>query len=450
MKKKLFSVIFLCLLCVLLPVTSFAVEDNSSENNHIDIDYSMAAIDRYFAFVYNEEAWLNEYLGENECIPGYLYVEDKYTEEIRLLTTESVKILRDTPNAVFCVMTDERIVQMDYSGQSMETIYQASRGDITYCERLDNQLCFVEGDYIICLDLTTLGVHVVLEHENITQAFLHTADLIIWREGSAQYYLYNRTTNMNTPLSEYELRDMTSTSITELTGLDMDLYSTQTTLENFPFSDFPSGTSYFTNNGSACTDHNDPNVSHLAGTCNCRRYARAAQCWGFALYASDRYAHISGTETSRPSTASGDWKSTTTFTSNAQMQSYFSNFSKGAYIRLSKTSTSGDGNHSVVFVSASSTGITVYDCNYNGPCLVTLRTISYYDLRTIYPYVCSAFSHSFTGTVTYISSNAHAVYCSSSGCQGYILQPHVYKLAGGTTCTICGFLNNSVEDEAES
>lgn len=175
------------------------------------IDYSMEVSGKYFAFVYNEEdAWLNEYLGENECIPGYLYVEDREAEELRLLTTESVKILRDTPNAVFCVMTDGRIVQMDYFGQNVKTIYKASRGDITFCERKDSQLCFVEGDYIICLDLLTLKEDIVLQHENITKAFLLTAEWMIWEEESEQVYLHYRWTGANIALTEQEFRSLMS------------------------------------------------------------------------------------------------------------------------------------------------------------------------------------------------------------------------------------------------
>lgn len=187
-------------------------EENQEETpTELVIDYSMAASDRYFAFVYNEEdAWLNEYLGDNVCIPGYLYVEDREAEEIRLLTTESVKILRDTPNALFCIMEDDSIIRMDYFGQNMETIYQASRGVITFCERLDSQLCFVEGDYIICLDLLTLKEDIVLHHENITKAFLLTAEWMIWEEESGQVYLHYRWSGANIALTEQEFRSLIS------------------------------------------------------------------------------------------------------------------------------------------------------------------------------------------------------------------------------------------------
>lgn len=220
--------------------------------------------------------------------------------------------------------------------------------------------------------------------------------------------------------------------------------SLSTTQEQFPFSEFPSGTSYFTKNSAACTDHHIKynGEYHITSSCNCRRYGAAYQCMGFAYYASDRYAHILGTEAQRPSVAANDRIASVTLYSDAQMREYFGNLTTGAYIRFSMTSTSGEGNHSVVLVSSSSTGITVYDCNWDDQCGVQIRFMSYSAIRTKYPYICYGFSHTYNGSVASVSSLGHRVHCSGNSCGAYIIEPHSFPAFSSSVCDVCGYTAN--------
>ena len=60
---------------------------------------------------------------------------------------------------------------------------------------------------------------------------------------------------------------------------------------------------------------------------------------------------------------------------------------------------------------------------------------------TRYPYVAIYVSHTFTGTKEQYSASYHKVHCTTSGCEGYILDTHsAYEPGNNATCAYCGYV----------
>lgn len=433
MKKVLAALLMVCIcLSMVIPVlsTTFVYADN-----YFSIDYSNEVSTLYFPFIYTDEDWLNQLIGENSCTTGYVYCQNYSTGEIHLILSKPTKIILETPNALFCVTENNTIVRTDYLGLRQETIYTAAYGSITVAARDGSDIYLSEDSNLVYFDAESYSSTLLYRTENIVAMLPISEQRLTWRDSSGQEYLLDLSTKQNTALSDQDLNNLQYSNSTPVVQSSITPYAIQLQLD-FPLPDYPAG-SYFTNNGLACTDHSISGI-HLAGTCNCKMYCGSTQCYGFALYASDQYVHISGNQGSRGASCASIAGYTLKNASTAF--SYFRSCPKGSYIRLSETAPSGEGNHSIVLVSVSSSGITIYDCNYEGPCKVSYRFSTYSDLLYRYPYVANAIVHSLTDNRQY-SSTYHKIYCSKAGCSGFIYEEHSSVNPGNNaTCNVCGYV----------
>lgn len=169
-----------------------------------------------FPFIYDEnDEWLNSYIVEYDYVPGYLYIMNSSKTEITAVLEEPVKIIRETPNTIFCVTADDTIVQTDYAISYRKTIYEATQGPITGCERLEHTLYFIEGNSVIQLDIPTGTSTVLLEHEaGIDTAFMTDWNTLLWRDTNGQHYVLDLATGTITPLTEIEYDMYFGTAIT--------------------------------------------------------------------------------------------------------------------------------------------------------------------------------------------------------------------------------------------
>lgn len=137
-----------------------------------------------------------------------------------------------------------------------------------------------------------------------------------------------------------------------------------------PLSDYPEG-SYFTVDGQPCESHAD---CYWDGSCNCKVFDGSIQAFGFARYA---FHKVNGKYLREKITVDKD------ITADSAKE-LFSSLREGAYIGVH---TANDYRHGMVVISADDKGITVYQANYGGKCIVTTPTYSWAEFARRFPHV---------------------------------------------------------------
>lgn len=158
---------------------------------------------------------------------------------------------------------------------------------------------------------------------------------------------------------------------------------------SIPFADYMPGT-FFTKNGYECTCHADNSVDCIANGsgCNCLRYVEidgktvdllAVQCIGFARYCFYRlFGFIDQAQLNGDlfySAGSIAYGSVT----ESSVKALFAKLKPGAHIRFKLSGSE----HSVILLSQSDSGFTVYQCNADGDntalanCIISTKTYTW-------------------------------------------------------------------------
>lgn len=156
-------------------------------------------------------------------------------------------------------------------------------------------------------------------------------------------------------------------------SMAVETYST--TSASFPLAEYPAG-SYYSSTGAACTCHSWCNWD---SNCTCTKFDLATQCAAFARYVYYRANGVKYTSTVNTNT--------TTINSSVNAttaRSYLQGLPTGTYVRLR---TSNGYQHSVAIMGTSATGITIYQANYGGKCLVSYVTYTWSDFASRFPYL---------------------------------------------------------------
>jgi len=211
----------------------------------------------------------------------------------------------------------------------------------------------------------------------------------------------------------------------------------------FPFREYPATVLYYDGRYPLALryfnfrDTGVGSCNHMNGIFHCKKYGGHNQCYGFAIYAHDRYMHIENTEKTSPQWANGDY-----FTKDLEMKSedhfyaFFSSLHTGAYIRFGRYDDheGPEGVHSVVFVSCDANGAWVYECNMDKMCGIYYTYYPYSKLVTRYDYIANYVNHTFQDTPVYEDAQYHRISCKN--CNGYIRQEHHFE-DGADGCSLC-------------
>ncbi len=177
------------------------------------VDFSMSASEQFMVFIYHEEeTWAVETFGQFKWQDGYAYVANN-KNAIRLLDSKPVKLICDTPNAVFYITEDNRLCLADFLGEYSSEVYSSTRGEITQASRYEHSLCMLEGNYIVCIDLLTQEVMGVYNGENAVDVYQYTQSLIIVQDNQGAYKLLDTSTGEMWMLSPQERDTLTTTVI---------------------------------------------------------------------------------------------------------------------------------------------------------------------------------------------------------------------------------------------
>lgn len=138
---------------------------------------------------------------------------------------------------------------------------------------------------------------------------------------------------------------------------------------NYPISGYESGR-YFSDESytTGCTHHDNCSVY---GGCGCRSVNNSIQCIGFANFF--RWVRTGNylTIDSQISGMSGSW-------TEDNIKKYFDQLNLGSHVRLGVKGKTYD--HSITIVEKYSSGVKVYDCNWDNKCGVRITDLSWSDI----------------------------------------------------------------------
>lgn len=140
-----------------------------------------------------------------------------------------------------------------------------------------------------------------------------------------------------------------------------------------PLGEYPAG-SYFTKDGKACTAHDG--CDWAVDDCNCVNFDRSIWSMGFAKYV---YYNVFGRHVS-DETKTEKNIDLTAATAKAEL----SELPAGAYISVQMH----DGvPHHMIMMGADDNGITVYQANYGGRCLVSTMTLTWEQFAALFTHL---------------------------------------------------------------
>lgn len=211
------------------------------------------------------------------------------------------------------------------------------------------------------------------EHKDYTQS-PHYSDLVEWFDRYDYTEEQRESFMADTETMDFIMYDDDFWNYGSDDNAVVPLYDPMLPLVNFPIRGYEDGR-YFSNAGitTPCTHHNSG--CNFNGSCGCKSFNNSIQCYGFAQFV---YWKRYGVYFSEANQIGGLSKSKF---SVGEIQNYIrSNLRVGSHIRL-HLRNKGDGYyHSIIVTSKSSTGIGVYDANWDNKCGIRMTTWTWDDI----------------------------------------------------------------------
>ncbi len=472
MKKLNMLLVFVIILSIMvLPASGYTDYKDTEivfeeDENSLDIlNYSTTPTQLY-PFIYKghvPRAFPD--MDVENCVNGLLYVFDKNTDEVTQISMENVITFTATQDGIFYI-TSERVIK--YSAFDREEISEIGtvQGAVTSLDYFDGILVYVEdGTKIVFVDAVTGNYDVQYAAEAIKSIYQFDHDKLIWRNGAGDPNYLNISTGESVALeTELEVNRLIAPYISQRSA-EVSLYTSRSLptysqndvtfpLDEFPADEltfdpdewYPSASSYFNT-----IDTEKSKCSHPS-SCNSIRYGGHTQCFGFAIYAHDKYMHLYSDEKvgwdvtgdNPEGWATGDFFQCATVTTDEDgeyvvtvlddytlynhfddTKAFFQSLQPGSYVRYGKDGDEDpeNGSHSVVIVSTDDEGVWVYECNVDNKCGVyyTYYRYDYLDDGR-YDYIHNYVNHSFEASHECASVERHRVNCVN--CDGYLLEEH--------------------------
>lgn len=457
--------------------TVFAVKAIQNETIETETAFSTDEALRYalapeqlLPFVFNNRSpfvWVD--VDTSDCVTGRLYVYNKLSDETIEITNEIVTSFSSTNDYLYYTTNEQKIFEVDYTGDKAVMLYQSSQGEIGKLNAFGNLLYFIENNKnVIVYDTASRQAEIITSQSDISSVYMFDFDKIICYHKDEHITYLNTVTEEQTALSNnYELNCLINETSSTVENFNESYELTVNRLLSYKYNDvdFPLD-EYPADLG---TNWTMPTVRSYFTT----NYAGSNQCDGFAKYAHDRFFHLynanrtspswqNGTsvttdhwgalpnEITNPNYVPGNDNDVVQLNSTDSVREFFAGLSKGAFLRyISRTdSTPYNGTHSIVFagMSEDGTGIYAYEANQDGQCGVGYQKYTFAVLDNNYTHVLYFVNHTFPSTGTSENSSTHLVYCEN--CNGYLRQTHnidisITGLDHTLYCTVCSWYETS-------
>jgi hypothetical protein len=399
----------------------------------------------------------------SDCTVGKLYVYNKNTDMLMQLTSENVIAFTATQDGIYYVSAERQIAYAAFDGANIVVIGTV-HGNIASLDYFDGILAYVEdGSKIVFVDVYTGAYEIQFTANAIKSIYQFDHDKLIWRDSDGTPNYLNLATAENIVMgSEMEVNCLIApyikqqTEDTSMYAID-DITSSSGNDVTFPLeNDFPANELTYAYNYPAASsyfntiDTTQAKCNH-SSYCNSIRYCGHTQCFGFAIYAHDKYLHLYSESklglqtgvTNPEGWAEGDFVQCATVSKNSageyvvvitdghilrdqfdDTKAFFQRLKPGAYVRYGKDDDEDpeNGSHSIVVASIEDEGIWAYECNVDDKCGVYYVHYRYDYLDDgRFDYIHNYVNHTFSAQ-EYESTSTHTVGCVN--CDGYLRQPH--------------------------
>lgn len=387
------------------------------------------ALEDWYVFVASEEA-LTDICGLNE---GQLYKRNLLTGETVLLVAERVKTVRFFNERIW-FSQGSTIFSITPDGEDKRTEYTGSLS-LDYFTPGDKALLIENDGSLYKVDLRTRQTHLVCSLDGILiyqPETLNTVSALI----ETKEYIINLTTGEKTMVVEDEVDSengiapyasssytingvsipvrvpkVSGAAITPITKAGRSYVNDKYFEHGSVFKNPDGGMDFTYNNG-------------------------ATGCSAFAQYV---YSEIWGTRDYGHQTDYSPVKSL----NETSAKAYYMSLPAGTRVRLV---TTGKDGHSFILLAAKTTGIDIYDANWDWNNGIRITTYSYSQVaaNAKFSKIVNDFRpHTFTGNQYKSAGSAgHNTICSYSGCSTYSTSPAPHYTngpAGYGTCAACGY-----------
>ena len=152
-----------------------------------------------YYFLYSEaenKQWVRDYIGENDCEPGYLYVKNFTTGEITRVMDIPLKNFVRKEDVFYVVTMDDVFLKREADGSTKELyrfqhgggIYDGEHDPVSYSD--EGIIFMMDGDYVVRVDTATDEVETVTRCEQAEYLYIVDEQSFIWRDESKVYRWY--------------------------------------------------------------------------------------------------------------------------------------------------------------------------------------------------------------------------------------------------------------------
>lgn len=441
MNKKMFLKNLVSLLLALVTLFVIFPQSASAADNTADSFWAFIADDAEG----NEWKWDELGININDYQSHYVYSKNLSTGTITLLLNERAQQLYQYRSFVYCITETNKLIFIDIVTNETTHIKTFDVSPSVIVPVIAPDHCTLIGLYVVC----DCDVYFVNHPENsiVLSASIKgirtlraiDSSHFVWENQNGQKFLRNTSSGTDTAPIDKPSDSFPSSPISERAFIKI--------FENNEYSlgKYTAGT-YFSDYRTPCSHHKTP-ACHDDGSCDCYFYGTGIQCWGFAMYAYDQYSHKKSWEK-----IPGDYyPNQRNFSSSEELAKIFKTIpSSGFCIRFKDR-------HSLFVENVTSEGITGYECNTLGNCNIRQFHYTYEDLVSDFlgSPVEYVYSHKYNGNSAESDGpGGHIIYCASSGCSGYIYEPHYtlpYISQTGDyslTCELCGYTGSDLDAES--
>ncbi len=358
---------------------------------------------------------------------GYLYSHNIDTKEEKLIFEQNVTNYYVWNEHIYCVVNGKSIVKITVKGENPETILTASK-DIEQLYVNDDLIFYLSNNSIYRYHRESQTTDRMVRDDYIYFFYPYSNFVIEWNTLNNLSSVKSLNYYAETINYLYRFSFEKNISTTETRSSAVYIHG-----KVIPNSKYPSG-SYYSQNGSACSCHDENTCSTSVNSCNCKSYTgldgkTKYQCRAFAA---EMYNYI--------------WSSSMYSVKNSTARNVNSSSAALNYIRSLSTGTLVDattiyGAHAFILVDFSDTDVTIYEANWPGNCKVRYISMSYADFAKIYTKFTTTYigNHSYASTY-YYNNRYHWNNCSLSKCNGsspYTL--HSFSNVNGVEKCVCGY-----------
>ena len=387
------------------------------------------------------------YLYSNE-ITGYLYSYNIDTNEEKLIYPKSVTTHYIWDGYIYCIIDGKSIVKITVTGQNPQTIL-VSDEDIEQLYVNDDLIFYLSNNSIYRYHIESKTTDLMISDTKISFFYPYSNITIEYEDGGENptIKMINGKQRSTALLNQY-------TYIKNIEQRATVVNSAIVHGKNIPYGNYSNGKYYnnSNNNNSPCSCHTDSTKPYKCSVgYNCdmciviedgtNNSAMQCHALGCQTYKNIWQSYVNYNGSSR------------LINNSVRAKSEFQKIPSGSMVRVHTSSTSG-ANHTIIVADVTSTGATIYEANFSGYCIVSMKHFTFSELSSRYYKIEWSYegNHTFGSNYGYDTSY-HWNKCTHSQCNAkYNFKPHVFAAYGNGTekCTSCSYIRSTTVNNIEN